>query len=375
MKKSNQLSSISDVGLKLGLFAVSYALGVLVTLGCAKQDSSFSLLGASQNFKQSDATVNNQIDILWVIDNSPSMSPLQQNLTQNFNSFISGFQSKNYDFKMAVTTSDAYLGLPFFGGSSTRTKFRDGTDQTSHSGYFVMDPTTPDLLNVFLTNATQGASGSGDERVFSSMKASMDSSLNTGFLRTNSFLAVIILSDEDDFSDPTRPQGSWLQLDGIPDHGYQDPGLESVDSYVSYLDQLTATTGAKRRYNVSAITVMDAACQQSHQAQSSSTIIGQRYLDLAQKTNGTVGSICDSSYALILQTIQNHIAELTTQFFLSRQPNTATIVVQVNSQTIPHDPTNGWSYNASANSIQFHGSFIPASGAVIGVSFDPTGIQ
>ena len=84
MKKSNQLSSISDVGLKLGLFAVSYALGVLVTLGCAKQDSSFSLLGASQNFKQSDATVNNQIDILWVIDNSPSMHTVFNDLNVRF---------------------------------------------------------------------------------------------------------------------------------------------------------------------------------------------------------------------------------------------------------------------------------------------------
>jgi len=66
--------------------------------------------------------------------------------------------------------------------------------------------------------------------------------------------------------------------------------------------------------------------------------------------------------------------EPSTQFFLSRTPQIPTIVVKVNGATIPQDPTNGWTYNAAANSIQFHGNATPPQGANIDVAFTPDGV-
>ncbi len=345
---------------------------LLITLtGCSSGGSSFSILPTAQGFSQSTGTVNNKVDILWVIDNSSSMDPLQQNLTTNFNSFINQFISKGYDFHMAVTTSDAYLSGAFFNNDPTLSIFRDGAG-SSHTSVFDILPSTLNLIPTFVTNATQGSLGSGDERSFSSFKAALQNNSNQGFLRSDSFLGVIILSDEDDFSDPTRPEASWQYNGGIADHAYNDPGLESVDSYVSYLDTKTATTGSTRRYSVSAITVLDNNCLQAHIGASSSTMIATRYMDIANKTNGILGSICDASYANSLLSIQQKIAELSTQFYLTRTPVQNTITVLVNGTNIVQDAVSGWTYNSASNSIIFHGASVPATGAAIQVDFSPT---
>jgi hypothetical protein len=214
---------------------------------CGKDNPTYGLLPSGQSFTQSKTIFNNQLDILWVVDNSGSMNPYQTNLVNNFSSFITNFQNKGYDFHIAVTTTDSYLSGTVFQNNPSLAKFRDGTNATSHTGIFDILSTTPNLNNVFVTNATQGSSGDGDERAFSSMREALNSSLNTGFLRPQSFLAVIILSDEDDFSSASRVQGSMtLQTSNpnyVADHDYNYARLDTINSYVSFLDQLTATTG------------------------------------------------------------------------------------------------------------------------------------
>src|ERR1700678_3166714 len=98
----------------LGLLAVAFILN-----GCGGAGTSYSILGSGQSFTQSTSSFNNQLDILWVVDNSGSMAPLQANMTSNFSSFISNFQTKGYDFRMAVTGTDAYKANKSFTGYSS----------------------------------------------------------------------------------------------------------------------------------------------------------------------------------------------------------------------------------------------------------------
>lgn len=350
-----------------------FAMSLTVLNGCGQGASSYSTLPVSQSFSQSVTQVNNKVDVLWVVDNSSSMTPFQQNLVANFNQFISNFQSKGYDFQIAVTSTDAYLAAANYLNNSNLSRFKDGAP-TSHSGVYVINSSTPNLVNTFVNNASLGQTGDGDERAFQSIKETLNNSLNAGFLRSDAFLAVIILSDEDDFSDPTRPEASWSVSGGIPDHDYSNPNLQSVDSYVQYLDQLTGSTATNRKYNVSAITVLDNACLTAHQAQSSSSIIGQRYMTLANDTNGVLGSICDSNYGSSLQLIQQRVIELSTQFHLTRTPVVSSISIKVDGQAISADATNGWTYDSATNTITFHGTAIPQQGASIEVNYDPTSL-
>src|SRR5437868_2296854 len=102
----------------IGLF-----FGVLALDGCGK-GVQFSIDGNTLTFKQTPGISNGQIDVLWVIDNSGSMAPFQTNLTSNFNSFISNMNTKGYDFRLAVTTSDAYMAVLL--NDPTLAQFRDG---------------------------------------------------------------------------------------------------------------------------------------------------------------------------------------------------------------------------------------------------------
>ena len=346
-------------------------LAAILLSACDKTGSAFSVGSTSQSFQQSSqSVVQKKIDILWVVDNSASMGPFQQKLVTNFNSFIQDFVKKGYDFHIAVTTTEAYLSGGFYTSNLSYSAFKDGTG-TTHTGFSIIDPTTPNIVSTFTTNATQGDQGSGDENAFSSIKAAFQNPANASFLRPDSFLGVIILSDEDDFSDPSRQQYSW-SFGGIPDHDYMNPGLETVDSYVNYLDLLThSTSPTSRKYNVSAVTVLDSTCLNSHKVQSATTIIGQRYMDLVTKTGGVLGDICSADYATSLIQIQQKIIELSTQFFLSRMPIPSSIRIVVDNVLIAQDATNGWTYNSTNNSISFHGTAVPKQGAAISVRFDP----
>ncbi len=330
------------------------------------------------------------------------MIPAQNNILTNIQSFMTNFQSKNLDFKIAITTTESYLGGAAFTNNNAYTKFRNGAtlyqlnsngqptstvSYSKYSGIFVIIPGVADLINTFVTNAYQGDQGSGDERAFRSMQLALDDSQNAGFHRADAYLAVIILSDEDDFSGDRRVEGSWIgQLPGetlaqyqaryVPDHDYAAPTLDSVDSYISYLDTLTSSTPSNRHYNVSAISVLDSACQTAQTSSGSpNSIIAQRYINLASQTSGTTGSLCDTNFSATLTRLQENILELSSQFFLQRTPVLSSITVVVNSISIAQDATNGWSYNSDANSIVFHGSSIPPQGANIAINFDPTTIK
>jgi cytochrome c551/c552 len=363
--------------------AIARAGAAIAALGLALADltacsqggsPSYSLLPSTSNFSQASSTTNNKVDVLWIVDNSSSMDPLQQNLTSNFSTFMTNFEGKGFDFQMATTTTDAYLADPNFDNNPQLAKFRDGVSGGSLTGYYLVTPNTPNLLETFITNATQGANGSGDERAFQSMQVALASSLNSGFPRPGAFFAVVILSDEDDFTDYTRPEGSWV-FGGIPDHDYANPNMPTVDSVVAGLDALTGSTAANRHYNVSAITVLDNTCLATHQAASPSSIVGQRYIDIANQTAGVLGSVCDASYANSLNFIQQQIVELSTAFPLNRLPVVSSIQVYVNGALAPEGATNGWTYNATANTIVFHGTAVPPANAAIQVAFTPTTIE
>jgi len=331
----------------------------LLVSACGEDKPSFSLYSDQNIFQQSASTLNNKIDVLFVIDNSGSMAPVQQNLTNNFRSFIENFVTQGYDFKIAVTTTAAWTA-PFLNDTSV-SRWKDGSS-AGHTGIYVIDPQTPNLINTFVTNATQGINGTGDERAFQSLKTSLQNSNNSDFRRDDAFLAIVIVSDEDDFS---HDGSQYLN------NNYSDNRLHSVQSYIDYLHSYTQSTDTVRKYSVSSIAIFDNSCLTNN---SPWGIVGQRYGQITDATEGVKGSVC-GNFAQTLESIQSKIAELSTQFYLNRQPVVSSIKVVVNGAEIFQNSTNGWSYNTTSNSVRFHGTAIPPQGSVIIVDFDPITIK
>lgn len=373
--------------LKSVLFTV---LATCVLSACDKTDRSFSLMSDGTTYQQVPEVIKPRIDVLWVVDNSGSMESSQANLTNNFQSFIQDFQAKGYDFQMAVTASDAWRGnfssnLVF---RDAIKKFRRGPLYGSGSNFYyqpdsgvsIMTPTTPNLGNVFVTNAAQGTFGSGDERVFSSVKDVLDPNftLNNGFIRPGAKLAVIIVSDEDDFSSDASPcvacdymdEQSAHAVDITPGHPlynlYNDSRLTTAASYKTFLD---SRVGAGN-YAVHSIAIMDNTCKTALNATSSGRRIGRRYHQLVDMTGGVKTSLC-GDFAQNLNLIAQSVLELSSSFKLNREPIVETIRVYVNNALVGADANNGWTYDAQTMSVVFHGTAVPPAGATVQITFDP----
>lgn len=364
-------------------FALLAAL--FLNVACQKSNDSFSLLAEQSTFQQSSAFQPRKIDILWVIDNSGSMDTSQQNLITNFNSFIQKFQTLNYDFHIAVTSTDAYLDALDTNGIYKNTYcpafnkkcsvLRDGPakDATAalHSGFSVLDRSTSNLTSVFNLNAKQGIQGYGDERAFLSIKTVLQNTTNSAFLRPDAFLAIIIVSDEDDYSHSSMTPA----LESLSGDSYlTDSRIHKVSDYVSFLDNLTKSTSTSRNYAVNTISILDDTCKTFLNGSFSGRRIGKRYMQMADATGGAKTSLCDD-FGSSLQLISDMVLTLSSSFKLDREPIPSSINVIVDGKPVQNDILNGWTYDAATLSVNFHGSSIPSADSKINITFDPVTVK
>jgi len=208
----------------LGLAAV----GLSLLAGCP--DRTISEVNPQQGrveFKDIPITVNRNIDILFVIDDSPSMADKQANLAANFPNFIdvlNTIEGGLPDVHIGVVTSDVgtkatqdaapgpaigsigqggcsgtgksgnlqITGAPVMGTFISDIKVSDTMRQKNYTG---------DLATVFGQMARVGAGGCGFEQHLEASKRALNNNpANAGFLRADAYLAVIFIADEDDCS-------------------------------------------------------------------------------------------------------------------------------------------------------------------------------
>lgn len=324
---------------------VFLATGALVS--CGPPAPQFSILPASEGAYQG-STANNKVDILFVIDNSGSMAPRQTALANSFSSFTSVFQSKGFDFHLAIITTDIRSAAA--GGQA-------GEFQGTPS---VIDTSTTNWASTFTGNITAlGAGGNPNATALDAIELGLSTTLlnstNTGFLRNKSHLAVVILSDDDDNDSTTT--------------------YTHVASFLTGLKppQTDPTTGtSKPSFSVNSI-VVDTS-NSANTACAAPFGDGVKFKALSALTNGTVASVCEADYSAGLLNVSRGIAEVITQVFLARTPDSSTIGVTFNGVSVPNNSTNGWTYVSSTNKIVFHGSYIPSDGTSISISYTPSDI-
>lgn len=344
--------------------------GFLGLLGTGCSDTAFSLNGEQNVFQQSVTRSQVKVDILWVIDNSGSMETSQDNVAAHAQAFIEKFQSTNFDYQMAVTATDAYRDAFANDPTHALSRFRDGTAETSHTGIRVIKPDTPNLEQTFITNMKQGILGSGDERGWQSMRAALENADNLAepFPRADALLAVIFLTDEDDFSHDGSNNISTQP------NALDNPALHNPMDYYDFLFDLTNSSVGKLNFLVNTIGIFDQECLDDLNTTFTGRRIATRYVEVTELTGGKKGSLCDD-FSDVLDGISDSILEKSTAFKLNREPSIETIVVKVDGVLIPMDSVNGWSYNPNGWLIQFHGDSIPAGDAMVSITFDPAGLK
>ena len=160
------------------------------------------------------------LDLLFVIDNSSGMGPLQTDLLNAFPGFLADLEARvgvRPDLHIGVVSTD--LGGPAgFGqcGAGDGARLQASARVTScvpPTGNFLRDVAgggpggrdvnyTGDLPTAFRCIARLGINGCGFEQPLAALIRALDGSVpgNAGFLRPGAALAVVIASDEDDCS-------------------------------------------------------------------------------------------------------------------------------------------------------------------------------
>lgn len=235
------------------------ALASLLLSAC----HSTSVVGGLQEVASMRSIPNRDLDILFVVDSSPSMADKQVRLAAAFPQMIdvlSQVDGGMPNLHIGVVTSD--MGTSSSGtapgpavgivGAGGCIGFGDDgklRQTPAMSAVFLSDVEGPggtriknydgDLRDVFGQLARVGDTGCGFEQHLSAMKRALGNPLNAGFLRPTANLAVVIVADEDDCS-----------LSSSALLGPDSPGLGAIQSFRCFrfgveCDQDTNTVGNK----------------------------------------------------------------------------------------------------------------------------------
>jgi hypothetical protein len=213
---------------KLPLLAAAMAAVLpCITLSCTTRSLDEPAPALSQaGIVPVERSTNRDLDILFVVDDSSSMEPLQDKLTANFPAFMKVLEALPLpNVHIAVASSDLGAGrfqstqVPgcIHGGDQGKFQFaprgacakahlNDG--QTFLSNINGLANYTGDIADAFGCIAALGQNGCGMEHPFGSMLRALGADghgappENTGFLRPNAWLAVVIITNEDDCSAP-----------------------------------------------------------------------------------------------------------------------------------------------------------------------------
>ena len=237
-------------------------------------------------------------DILFVIDDSNSMSGEQTLLRNGLAAFIQALAASPVanDFQIGVTTTS----VENFDGSA----FAPAGDLTGP----ILSGGSPTLVADFQAQVLVGTAGSGREQPFRAARLALEKAevggANAGFLRPGARLAIIMLSDEDDCSGPydlAIPDSAGCRAQKTA----SAPTLTPVADVVSFLSGPLA--GERRSVVVASIVGVAAgslvpSCGASYcadQTCSTATDGGDRFIELLSAFGSSrtrLASICDASF-------------------------------------------------------------------------------
>ena len=163
------------------------------------------------------------IDVLFVIDDSPSTADKQQVFASNFANFVAAldaFPGGRPNLHVGVISSSVDLGTGSFGSGCPSPSPEDGrllsaakvAGCTPPTGHWIEDVAAPGggrttnysgpLDQELACIAELGANGCGFEAPLQAVERAFDGTHpeNDGFLRPDALLVVIVLTDEDDAS-------------------------------------------------------------------------------------------------------------------------------------------------------------------------------
>jgi len=315
--------------------------------------------------KQIDQGEGGKVDILWVLDNSPSMNDERGDIATNFNKFIQRMAALAYDFRIAIVLTDPTASIKgrFVGEVITH----DMPDLVARFQAAVQK-----ILTDHECSLPEGEciheQGLETARIALQM-AVAGTAPNTGFYRADASLAIIFVSDSDDMfqRDPQKlylPAGDRkAQVDYLM-------GLKTDASKITMSAFVADGSPGCKETCWTEVAGGGYTCQVgSNMPHDNIESVGQHYIDAAKKTGGLVAALCGADFEEVLDHLGANAVGLRFRFPLNEKPDPYSIVVWVDDVIVPRSKSNGWTYDLATNEVVMHGTWIPAPAATIKMSY------
>lgn len=334
-----------------------------------------------------DRSRSREVDLVFVINNSPSMAAHQSRLAENLSRFRQLFDKRDLDYRIGVLTTD-FVNRDSRGGYGPPRYYKEVRSiELDANGHPVLDRrnrpkviskrvasngnlvTLPVMPQPWVTRQTPngifaelvkvGTNGDSNRTAFTAVYNFVAGYYNKQhtFLRPDATTFVVFFMDEEEtrmatwrtFRDGTR-QAEWVEDGKLPDlirqYNLRHPeARQTLDGYINdwVLKPFIIVKGNKRG-NI-----------EMHAVVAHGNISHRRAAEL---TGGTVLDI-ESDFSAQLAALGDRIAD-TVAVALEPVQVTATLYkksfrVLVDGREIPADPENGFSYDERSHSIRFNG--------------------
>lgn len=318
--------------------------------------------GSKKEITTSDSFVappHQSIDFLFTFDNSGSMDEERKSVYKNMGAFQSILEAKKFvSYQMAVTDTDA------FSHQGALISSANGTTVVTNGANSVTE------FQAIITELNQLV---GKDKSYweQGLEASYMAIQNHGteFMRTGTPLAVVIMTDEQDYS---CENCTGILLNSVlPENISPQTWTHYPESrYVTYFKNLKANENSSVLFYP--IVGVPAAPGSSQKSCSEIQSLGTRYINV-QSLMGTgfVGSICDNTIDQSFLNIAQTIVDRGLCFALTKLAidDPLKFNLKVSGSLTSYSQQSGFYYDKPTNSICFSGSFEPASGSSIVVDY------
>lgn len=256
-------------------------------------------------------------DILFVIDDSGSMQPHQNNLANNLQTFISSIPQTHLQAGVITTTTKGYNSLKYTPGELI------GGIHHSNSPDFAFK-----LANSVMAGTFGEAIEKPFESIYNAFSEPLISTANKGFLRDTADLYIVILTDT------------------------QDQSPLDENALYSHLKSLKPTQSIT---TIAAMTTDVAVCNgEGHELKNNPPKIQ----NLVSLTGGSVVSLCDNFSVGLSEAIKASVVSDKVLVLPGtddkKTPVFASIRVSIAGENIlPGNLQNGWVYDSLTRTISF----------------------
>ena len=346
--------------------------------------------------KVADRSSSREVDLVFVINNSPSMEPHQSRIAENLQRFRQLFETQDLDYRIGVITTD-------FVNAGARTYKRVRGTELDDSGQPVLDRkgnprrktkqvasngnlvTLPVMPQPWITRQTPdsvfaelvkvGTNGDSNRTAFTSVYNFVADAYNGkhSLLRPEATTIVVFFMDEEETRMATRREArdgtlrsEWIENGTLPEllQAYNEKNptdRQTLDGYINYwvLRPFIIVKGNQR------------GKIEMHAVVSPTNVSHRRAAELTGGTVLNIESNFSASLAALGDRIANTVAVALDPISIGNTLYQPSIRVLADGQEISKDPQNGYIYDELTHSIRFQGrSKETAFTAIINVTYE-----